>query len=161
MPYSRIKERKKIIDAGSWQSGKISSKLFPTYQQPVLPAKATWRCTKLAVISEFPGGPDLRLLIAVQPSKNCFHAWLGQIVGQKICILAVLEDHSTHPGLHCHAVCDRGLPEYLGSVRYPGMMVAPTGDSHRRRTFSWSEPKALGEAFRFFNVIDKPEGTLL
>lgn len=161
MPYSLIKARKKILDAGTWQAGKVPTKLFPTHHPLVLPAKATWRCARLAVIGATADGPDLRLLVTVQPEKNAFHAWLGQIVGSKVCVIAALEDHRTHPGLHCHAVCDRELPDYLGSVRYPGMKVAPTADSHRRRTFTWSEPKALGEAFKFFEVTDKPEGTLL
>lgn len=161
MPYSLIKARKKILDAGTWQSGKVSTRLFPTHQPLGLPSKATWRCAKLAVIGAPSDSPDLRLLIAVQPEKCAFHAMLGQIVGSKVCVLAALEDHPTHPGLHCHAVCDKELPDYLGSVRYPGMMVAPTADSRRRRTFTWSEPKALSEAFRFFEVTDKPEGALL
>lgn len=161
MPYWVIKAKKEIVDAGSWQSGKVVGKVFPTHSPIALPSKAKWRCVKLEIY-QGPDPPiDLRLLISVQVGKNSFNAWLGEMVGAKICVLAALEDHATHPGLHCHAPCERQLPGYVGSVRYPTMELAPAPGTSRRKDIVWSETRALSEAFKFFEVVTKPEGVLL
>ena len=58
--------------------------------------------------------------------------------------------------------CERGLPAYSGSLKYPGMSVAPLpGEATCRRTYTWNQNVAYREALRFFVIDDKPQGALL
>jgi len=74
MPYGIIKAKKHILDAGTWASGKVPLKAFPTQKPITLPSRAKWRCLKLRPVKTNLQGVDLRLLVAVQAEKGEFNA---------------------------------------------------------------------------------------
>lgn len=92
-----------------------------------------------------------RLLIAFDPAKEQFRAWLGLISGTDQALLARLEFHPSHKGWHCHV--KRGPLD-----RVARGVVKETRDRDRCRlcasnnSFSVTQLDALSIAFRAFNV---------
>jgi hypothetical protein len=154
--FNPIKCKKQIIDAGEWRHGSVPQRSFPTYGKglPTGP-KWVWRLVKLTSTKG-----ELLLLIAFRSDKGEFVAYLGKIEGNRTVVFACLEEHATHPGLHCHAPCGEiaGIP--AGAFRYPGQVRGPKSDSRHRRSFIWSKEVAWKTALRFYNVSDIPEGAL-
>lgn len=158
MPYPPIKKKKTANDLGRWSTGRVPRSDFPMPGHFPIKAHQKWRCMRLVDDDS----RDLRLLIVVSERRNEFQALLAEVADGKSYVLACLEEHASHSGLHCHAPCGRELPIYSGSLRYPDMRVAPNpGSSACRRSYTWTQDAAYREALRFFNVNDKPKGALV
>jgi len=84
---------------------------------------------------------------------------LGLMQGRKVKVLASLEHHATHGGVHCHAPCDREADPPSGAHRYPGMGRAPSESSRRNapaadRMVPDSNMTAWHLALKFYNAVD-------
>jgi len=96
-------------------------------------------------------GREFRLLVAFEPAKAQYRAWLGLESGTDQAVLARLEYHPTHRGWHCHL--KRGD---LKDVAYG--VVKQSTSRERARTcsddspFNVTEVDALGIACRAFNI---------
>ncbi len=158
MPPPLIKVPKLIRDSGQWKSGKVPPNAFPLNAPLAFSSKWKWRSVRLTTLQR---DADARLLIAYNGDKGQYRAYFGQEMGGKIAVLACLEDHGTHPGLHCHAPCGKRDKVPAGSLRY-GQPRAPLGRSmHRRLTPEWNDRTAWQAAMTFFRVDDRPEGSML
>jgi len=104
MPYQPIKGKKTAKCLGQWSSGKVPRSEFPMPGPFPIKPYQRWRCLTLSDAT----GRDLRLLIVVSDRRNEFQAVLAEVINGKSYILARLEEHATHRGLHCHAPCERG-----------------------------------------------------
>jgi hypothetical protein len=146
-----------MVDVGSWKTGKLQPKSFPLNSGGIpYGPRCTWRVCRLSV-----GSNDLRLLVVIHKEKQNYLAVLGEMVDSKLYILSSLESHATHPGLHCHAACDRTMPAFSGSMRYPGVVPRPYDRSRCRRQIVWTERAAWETAARFYRIREAPEDGLI
>lgn len=157
MPYSLIKRRKTASNLGKWEEGKVPARAFPLHGGGIpFGGRCRWRT--VSIVSE---GHDLRLLIVLSVEKQVFMAVLGEMVDGKLYILASLESHATHPGVHCHASCARNLPAFSGSMRYPEMDVVPRERAKCRRNPSWTERTAWETTMKFYRISETKNGDLI
>jgi len=101
-----------------------------------------------------------RLLIIYRPDKGQYQATLGLETKTTLQVLARLEDHATHPGLHCHAPCERDADIPAGSFQYPALNRAPR-TTRPRRSGGWTDSSAWNVALKFYNVVGGDDGGLL
>lgn len=157
MPYAPIKQRKTATNLGKWEDGKVPARVFPLHGGGVpFGGKCRWRV--LALSSD---GHDLKLLVVINIEKQVFMAVLGEIVDTKLYVIASLESHATHPGVHCHASCARNLPAYSGSMRFPGMEALPRERAKCRRKPGWTERVAWETAIKFYRITETKNGDLI
>lgn len=154
-----VAKLKVVSKAGEWKSGKMTRTAFPLHRNRsfTLGTHWSWRVDVLDV-----EGTEMRLLTAFEPSKQNFLAWLSYKRGDSYVVLARLEFHGTHPGLHAHAVCDEDVKEITAGVVKPfGTKRLPEAtNTHRRTKYEMTEATALSTAFNFFNV-QGAEGEML
>lgn len=155
MPPPGIKTRKQVVDSGRWNWGTPDRGSFPVAGK--LPISGQWRWRALRLADD---GRSYRLLIMYRPDKGEYQAALGLETRTAVQVLARLEDHGTHPGLHCHAPCERDADIPPGSFKYPALNRAPR-TSQPRRTGGWTDLAAWNVALKFYNIDDAHEGELL
>jgi hypothetical protein len=73
-------------------------------------------------------------------------------------VVARFEHHSSHPGVHAHAHCERGGLE-TGLTGLDNLSRIPKAGRFHRRTNAWTETTFWEAAKRFFCVND-PKGPL-
>ncbi len=106
---------------------------------------------------------DFLVLATVSVRMGQYRAWLLQDMAGHLRLLARLEDHASHPGLHLHAWCPTALPEAgTASIAAPDLLRGATP----RRSMQGKTPDAFfAAACRMFRVdVPLPEvtqGTLL
>jgi hypothetical protein len=150
----RIRARKTVVDAGSWQQGRISATAFPLSRSPIKLGKAwRWRVVRLAS-----GGNSYRLLVAYRSDKPDLWAWLAQEHAKGLAVLCCLEDHAKpyETGIHCHAPCEDDPEIPLGAQRYRAMIRLPGYGKHHRRRAEFTDMSVLPMVLRFFGVRDEP-----
>lgn len=154
-----VAKPKVVSKAGEWKSGKMTRTAFPLHRNRsfTLGTQWSWRVDVLDV-----KGTEMRLLTAFEPLKQNFLAWLSYKRGDSYVVLARLEFHGTHPGLHAHAVCNSDLEDVTAGVVKPfGTLRLPEATkTHRRLKYEMTEATALSTAFKFFNV-QGAEGEML
>lgn len=69
-------------------------------------------------------------------------------------VIARLEYHGSHPGVHAHAQCDRGGVE-IGATGIDNLSRFPSANAPHRRTNAWTENTFWEAAKRFFRVEDQ------
>lgn len=157
-----IFKEKMITKAGEWKSGQAMPKTaFPlsASRSYRLGPKWTWRVDVLEC-----AGAECRLVIAFEPMKQTYVAWLSckRGSGGTYALVAALEFHGDHPGWHCHSVCGKVSDIRIGLTRPPGSIRLPkVGAYHRRMDIVFSEREALEKAYLFYNVESGSPGTLL
>lgn len=91
-----------------------------------------------------------RLLVAFEPAKTQYMAWLAVSFGDDQAVLARVELHHSHDGWHCH--WKTGTLADVGR----GYVNAPVGKERRRdcqdHSVSIGKSNAFGLAYRLFNV---------
>lgn len=107
------------------------------------------------------GGFNFRVLTAYRPETEEFTAMLGVVEGDDLRIVARLEHHGDHPGLHCHGTCDDHEKIPLGDNDPYMFKRLPGGnDKHRRKDAIKTESDALQVAHGFFGVRPGKDWTL-
>jgi hypothetical protein len=104
-------------------------------------------------------GCEYRLLVAFDPSKQQYRAWLGMQSGSDQALLARLEYHPSHKGWHCHIKCGLVSDIVLGVVKEP-RSKDKSRNCNAADIFDISQMNAIGVALRVFNASlpDKPWG---
>jgi hypothetical protein len=148
-----IREPKAVTAAGTWHHGKMPRTAFPLSKSHdySLGSKWHWAVWRLSA-----DGRKYRLLVAFEPGKHQYQAWLGLESGSDQALLARLEYHPTHRAWHCHVkkgfVSDVGC----GVVRHP-----QTREKVRlcrsREEFDVTELTAFGIARRVFEIVETSE----
>ncbi len=157
-----IAQPKRIVDRGRWAAG--GSRLMPKSAFPLSKTRAfqlgkswMWRVDRIAA-----GGLHGRLLIAFEPSKEKFLAWLSIERQEGHAVVARYEFHGDEPGWHCHSLCGQIDQIPVGVVKPYGTQRIPAARHfHKRQTFAITEVSALSLAFRFFRIEDRPEDALV
>lgn len=142
---------------GKWTSGKIHQGAFPLSRSPIkLGTAFRWRIDELEA-----HGRAFRLLTFFRTDTEKFGAWFAEdLPGGGLVVIARLEDHGTHPGLHIHAPCDPSVTPPVGRQDYDGLKRIPRRSSRRRGAFTEGDALSLSHGF-FKVVVPKTPGGLL
>jgi hypothetical protein len=148
-----IRKAKKLMKVGEWHSGKkMPRTAFPLSRSHsyVLGSSFDW-CVCEAVCDLY----EYRILVAFDPAKAQYRAWLGMVFGHDQALLSRLEFHPSHHGWHCHVK--------LGSVdKVVRGIVKESADYEKTRVcavdhkFDVTQLDALNIALRTFNVVGTP-----
>jgi len=156
-----ISKDKQLVTDTDWRYDGMQPRYAPVYKQTrPTPRGWTWRSAR----AEAAGGNDgdsFMLVVRCNPARDNWSAWLLYVWNSRpmtASLVARLEHHGSHPGLHAHGDCARsGIEEGPSSIdnlaRFPG-----PGDE--RRHIAWTERRFWDYAKRFFRIED-PTGSLL
>lgn len=143
-----LRTRKVIVEAGAWHNGKIPKAAFPlSHVKSHHKLAKTWHWCVHKVQDH---DRCYRLLVAFEPGKRQYWAWLGAIYGEDQALLARVEFHATHDGWHCHWKTGEITEVARGAVK-------ASFPAERRHQCSGlpldvTRADAFGIAFRLFNV---------
>jgi hypothetical protein len=144
-----IREPKTITSVGPWHSGKRMPRVaFPLSKSHSYPLGSSfdWCVTEMQSDAR-----AYRLLVAFDPAKAQYRAWLGAVDGTDQALLARLEFHPSHNGWHCHVKTGS-----LDKVARGVVKEAKHKDRFRicsvEHVFSVTQLDALNIAFRVFNA---------
>lgn len=105
------------------------------------------------IVSLMSGGVAHKILLACHREKRNFCAYLFKSIGNDNLLLARLENHGTHPGIHIHACCQKTGPGAVGRTGYPEIARYPGPKSyHRSDEFPSSDDDALNLVGLHFNI---------
>lgn len=151
-----LRSKKIIVDAGDWANGKIPRSAFPlSHVGPHRLGKAWHWC----VFRLSDGSLSYRLLVAFEPGKRQYFAWLGVEFGSDQALVGRVEFHASHDGWHCHWKTGPLVDVPRGSVK--------AGALRERRhqcggnPLDLSRSDACGVAFHLFNVVGGSSKELL
>ena len=102
-------------DDGAWHVPPVPPRWLPFGR--TLRLGSDWRWRVLDCSRE---GEAFTLFGRVNIRRGNYQAWLSHRKGKELRVLARMEDHGDHPGLHVHAHCGASLPD-VG----PGSIEAP------------------------------------
>jgi hypothetical protein len=142
-----IRSEKIVLHAGTWQRGKIPSSAFPLSHVKALRLGKAWHwCVQRVQDAE----REYNVLVAFDPGKRQYWAWLGAVFGDDQAVVARVEFHATHDGWHCHWKTGDLVEAPRGAVKAPSpkeLRHQCSGDP-----VSVSQADAFGIAHRLFNV---------
>ena len=152
----KLRTKKRVVSATTWGAGKVPSAAFPlAHTGPVSLGKAWQWC----VYTLSDGTLSYRLLVAFEPAKRQFWAWLGVAFGTDQALIGRVEWHASHDGWHCHWKTGPLADVSRGSVK--------AGHPVDRRRQCKGEPRDLSKAvassiaFTVFNVTGYSSAELL
>ncbi|MGP0058732.1 MAG: hypothetical protein ACLPID_05550 [Beijerinckiaceae bacterium] len=145
-----IERRKTIISETAWSSSDMQPKHSPVYTK-TKPMKAGWRWRSARIESD---GLNFILTAECNTARDNWKAMLILDNDAGASVVGRLEYHSSHPGLHAHAHCERGGVEMGGSSIDNLARIPPTTGKHRRMS-AWTEATFWEAAKRFFRI--KPD----
>jgi hypothetical protein len=144
-----IRELKVVKSLGPWHSGKkMPRTAFPLSKSHSYPLGSSF---DWCVVELLGNSREYRLLVAFDPAKAQFRAWLGLIDGADQALIARLEFHPSHNGWHCHVkggALDRVVRGVVKEPRDRDRFRICRAD----QTFSVTQLDALSIAFRVFNA---------
>jgi hypothetical protein len=147
----RLILRSKVLDREDegWRQPPVPPRLLPFGRTLKLGSDWKWRHLNCSA------GDDRFLLLGrVNMRKGNYQAWLLHLDGAESRLLARVEDHAGHAGLHVHAHCGSELPEFgvtsiQAPVRRPRADSRPTVQGATLDMF-WSEARGM------FNIRPQP-----
>lgn len=142
-----LRTPKLFVEATPWHNGAISHAAFPLSHKSKIRLGKSWNWS----VHKLEDGQRLyRLLVAFEPSKNQYWAWLGVAFDNDQAVIARVELHASHDGWHCH--WKTGAIEDVGR----GFVNAPYGKERRHdcgdHNVTVGKANAFGLAYRLFNV---------
>lgn len=158
-----VKLPKVVTKAGDWKLVTKTSKMPATAfrltkRAPYILGRFWhWRVDELAA-----GSMSFRLLTAFRADTEEFMSWLAMPVGDGLRVIARLEFHGDHPGLHCHSTCEDHEEIPVGEQDWYPFKRAPGGDEkHRRQDSVKTESDAIQRAYAFFGVRPEKKWNLI
>lgn len=147
---------------GSWRMLPTPPRLSPFTRS--LRSSPDWRWRAAEAVAAGAAGGETRflLLATVNPRLGQYRAWLLDRVQDEWRLLARLEDHAGHPGLHIHAWCP-DLPPAQGPSSIDAPLRLPRRRSRRTAQCAaldvfWARACAT---FRIAMPATPTQGTLL
>lgn len=136
---------KRIISATEWRRDNLPPRYSVFPRTRPMRGGWEWRCAQLAC------GSDSYLLLAqVLEPYDDWKAWLIAVTPERR-VVARLEAHGDHPGLHVHADCDpANLAAGPESIEQLGRR--PAAGAWHRRQHTWTKEQFWVYACRFFRV---------
>lgn len=148
-----LRTEKVLVEVGAWQSGKIAKTAFPlSHVKTAVRLGKAWRWCVNKVADE---DQQYNLLVAFEPGKQQYWAWLGAQFGDDQALIGRVEYHHSHDGWHCHWKTGPLVDVPRGAVK----AAYPRERRHNcpGAASSISEADAFGLAFRLFNVKTPPK----
>jgi hypothetical protein len=150
-----IAEQKTLKTDSDWQDRDIQPRFAPIFPR-TRPNRGGWKWRSAR--AEGTSGAYM-LFAQIHQARNNWKAALIKVTPTGGSIVARLEYHGSHPGLHAHSDCNRsGLEE--GPQGLDGLARFPRSDSAHRRTNAWTENGFWEEAKQFFRIEEK-KGSLI
>lgn len=145
-----IRKKKSLTKLGEWVSGrKMPKTAFPLSRSHsyVLGSSFDW-CVCEASCDKY----QYLILVAFDPAKAQYRAWLGIVYGHDLALIGRLEFHPSHRGWHCHVK--------LGLVDNVARGVVKESKEHEKarvcavdHKFEVTKLDAIEIALRAFNVV--------
>jgi hypothetical protein len=149
-----VRTRKVFVDASPWHNGSVSNAAFPLSHKGKLRMGKAWNwCVHTVADAD----RQYRILVAFDPTKNQYWAWLGAAFGHDQALIARVELHSSHDGWHCHWKTGPIAEVPRGAVKASGKKELRRGCGEHQLTVT--KNNACGLAYQLFNV-DPPSGAL-
>jgi hypothetical protein len=148
-------------DWGKWSDGKMPPSAFPLSKRRSrcfrLGSSYRWRVIRFQALSA-----HFRVLIAYNPAKEQYFAYLACEQDRDLSIIGSLEFHGTHAGWHTLSACGEIESLQAGIMRGPWQKRFPAAHRFHRRTEYGiiNDDAALDRASRFFR-LHKMEGQML
>ena len=156
MRVRRLIAEKKILQSDtSWSERDLQPRYAPIYTR-TKPIRAGWRWRSARVES---GQSQFFLLAECNPRRDNWKALLIVERDTGSSVVARLEYHSSHPGLHAHTHCTRSGVE-TGASGLDNLKRYPASNRWHRRIQAWTENSFWEAAKRFFKIED-PRGPLI
>jgi hypothetical protein len=148
-----IRERKRIVETGEWTHGKMPRTAFPLSKSHSFALGSAWSWAVWRLAAD---GRHYKVLVALEPGKQQYQAWLGFESGADQALLARLEYHPSHRGWHCHVKKGELEDVGLGVVKHPNSreMVRLCKDEN----FEITLLNAFGLACQVFNIVPSGSG---
>lgn len=154
---SAIRTEKVLVEAGAWKNGKIPKAAFPlSHVKAHHRLGKSWHWAVHLVADQH---RQYRLLVAFEPGKRQYWAWLGAVYGDDQAVIARVEFHASHDGWHCHWKTGELVEVSRGAVKAPFPQERRHGCNGAPPDVSRSD--AFGIAFRLFNVNASSEEELV
>ncbi len=152
-----IAAQKKVLDWGKWRDGgKVPrSAFFLVKSNQFTFGKAyRWRVLKMEALGE-----SFRLLIAYNPKKEQYYAYLGMESDSDMKLLLSYEFHGSHPGWHVHSACGDLQQVPVGRIKGPWNKRVPKPRLERRVEYKIDgDEKALYVACEAFRIRTDANG---
>lgn len=156
MRVRKIARKRKVIQSDTgWKTGGIpprDSGIFPKTRP--ISGGWKWRSGKVRAENE-----EFVLLAQCNPGKDNWKSWLIFQSPSGPALVARLEHHGTHPGLHIHTDCDRSGVE-VGGSSISNLGRLPAASSRHRRDSAWTEAGFWEAAKNFFRISEE-KGSLI
>ena len=149
-----LRTKKVLVRSGTWAYGNVTKSEFPLSHVTKLKLSKAWQwCVHTVADAD----RQYRVLVAIEPGKKQYWAWLGAVFGDDQAVIARVEFHHSHDGWHCHWKTGELTDVPRGAVK--------AGSAREKRkdcsgdAMSLSRADAFGVAYRVFNVTP-PSGGL-
>ena len=144
---SAIRTKKVLVSSGAWHTGAITHSEFPLSHVHKLRLSKAWNW---CVVDAEGGGQQYKVLVAFDPGKRQYWAWLGAVFGSDQAVVARVEFHASHDGWHCHWKTGALVDVPRGAVKASGKGELRHGCSGDPPDVSKLD--AFKVAFKLFNV---------
>ena len=141
------RREKTITDGGKWTYGKMTHAAFPLSRNHGYRLGQYWNWRVIELELE---GALYRLLVAYEPRKLQYRAWLGLVKGDDQILLARLEYHPDHLGWHCHMTYGELEKITPGVVKRHTDRLKACPD---KEPFQPTDMTALNAALRVFRMV--------
>ena len=146
----RLIRLRKIADGRGelrWRTDVIPAAAFIFPKPRACPPNGAWRSLRAKS-----GGEEFTLLVLTQPQQAEMKAWLALRAPAGWVMIARLEQHGDHPGLHVHEGCGQeGLPLGPASINAIKGRRPKARSFHRHETLLDRE-QFFAEALRRFRI---------
>jgi hypothetical protein len=140
-----------VADSGKWSVSDLPPRHAPIYAK-TRPMRAGWRWRSLKAKA---GTQNFVLTVICNPKRDNWQAILMVESEVGASVVARLEYHGSHPGLHIHGHCERGGIEVGGSGLDNLVRIPPAAQKHRRLN-AWTEGTFWEAAKQFFRMGESP-----
>lgn len=149
-----VQATKTITDSGTWKTGsKMPKSAFPLSKSSQFKVSSTYTWK---VISFDALGERFRVLIYYRIALHQYSAVLAKAVGGDMLVMARLEFHGTHPGWHCHALCD-ATGAVSGRSGAPDKRIPKVSGFHKQSEYGVAgDRSAHDKAAKFFRLDKHP-----
>lgn len=146
-----VREPKEIQSDTNWKTEDLTRRYAPIFPRTT-PIRGGWRWRSARAIGL---SGNFVLLAKCNPARDNWQAILMALCDEgNASAVARFEQHSSHPGLHSHAHCERGGLE-MGPSSLDDLVRVPRAGTNHRRNNAWSEGSFWEAAKSFFRVQEK------
>ena len=142
-----IQKQKTQISDTEWREGDMTPRHAP-YFRKTKPVRRRWKWRSAQ--AEDRAGIKYVIVYLCNFYRNNWKSTLAVQVGKDWSVVGRFEYHGSHPGLHCHADCNRGGIE-TGTTGLDVPRIPDTEAPHRRNN-TWTDDSFWRASKKFFRI---------